>query len=523
MKGQVGQLEHKLEGENKMNMNKEIGFKSLHYSVAEASQWVTVHVKNYTTKDITLGIRTKDDTAVAPDDYEAINEKITVKAENIHAQKIVIKNDEGWEPDEDFFVELYDPETKEIYTGDNASTKITILDDDKPGVLQFRNTSIKVRRSEKKVQVYIDRTNGSDGIATCQIKNEEIGTCVNPAKEFQDFLPFVKTLSFEPGVCEAFIEVDLEQLETTLQGPEEKDDQQSVIFYVKISEPSPAGVHISKRNICQVEIVPDHQEIEEEELAEKQKLIEYFVEQNDDSWSSQFKKAIILQPTINENDEIDYVTGLEAFMHLGSIGWKVLFALVPPFRYGGGWIAFGIALSFIGMVTAVVGEAATMFGCALGMKQSITAITFVALGTSLPDTFASMQAAKESDNADAAVGNVTGSNSVNVFLGLGIPWLIGVIYSQKHASNKMYYLPAGDLSFSVLIFTICSVITIGILLGRKKVSSILFDFSVGWRRIRRKPCRENVVLHCMLFTLVDLRGIFNFTDERDDKKSYLRL
>jgi len=97
-------------------------------------------------------------------------------------------------------------------------------------------------------------------------------------------------------------------------------------------------------------------------------LIEYFVEQNDDSWSSQFKKAIILQPTINENDEIDYVTGLEAFMHFGSIGWKVLFALVPPFRYGGGWIAFGIALSFIGIVTAVVGEAATMFGCALGMK-----------------------------------------------------------------------------------------------------------------------------------------------------------
>jgi len=144
-------LEHKLEGENKMNMNKDIGFKSLHYSVAEASQWVTVHVKNYTTKDITLGIRTKDDTAVAPDDYEAIDEKITVKAENIHAQKIVIKNDEGWEPDEDFFVELYDPETKEIYNGDNASTKITILDDDKPGVLQFRNTSIKVRRSEKKV------------------------------------------------------------------------------------------------------------------------------------------------------------------------------------------------------------------------------------------------------------------------------------------------------------------------------------------------------------------------------------
>ena len=30
--------------------------------------------------------------------------------------------------------------------------------------------------------------------------------------------------------------------------------------------------------------------------------------------------------------------------------------------------------------------------------------------------------------ADNAVGNVTGSNSVNVFMGLGIPWIIASIY-----------------------------------------------------------------------------------------------
>jgi solute carrier family 8 (sodium/calcium exchanger) len=50
------------------------------------------------------------------------------------------------------------------------------------------------------------------------------------------------------------------------------------------------------------------------------------------------------------------------------------------------------------------------------------------LGTSLPDTFASKQAAQESENADSAIGNVTGSNSVNVFLGLGMPWIVATIY-----------------------------------------------------------------------------------------------
>jgi Ca2+/Na+ antiporter len=41
------------------------------------------------------------------------------------------------------------------------------------------------------------------------------------------------------------------------------------------------------------------------------------------------------------------------------------------------------------------------------------------MGTSLPDTFASKIAAKNEKTADNAIGNITGSNSVNVFLGLG--------------------------------------------------------------------------------------------------------
>ncbi|ODM88768.1 Sodium/calcium exchanger 1 [Orchesella cincta] len=66
-------------------------------------------------------------------------------------------------------------------------------------------------------------------------------------------------------------------------------------------------------------------------------------------------------------------------------------------------------------------------------KMAITisnddAITFVALGTSLPDLFASKAAATSEKYADNAVGNVTGSNSVNVFLGLGLPWLMAAIF-----------------------------------------------------------------------------------------------
>jgi len=82
----------------------------------------------------------------------------------------------------------------------------------------------------------------------------------------------------------------------------------------------------------------------------------------------------------------------------------------------------------IGLLTAIVGDLAAIFGCLVGLKDTVTAITFVAMGTSLPDLFASKQAAMMDRTADNSIGNVTGSNSVNVFLGLGLPWLIASIY-----------------------------------------------------------------------------------------------
>ena len=60
----------------------------------------------------------------------------------------------------------------------------------------------------------------------------------------------------------------------------------------------------------------------------------------------------------------------------------------------------------------------------------------MALGTSLPDTFASKIAAVSEKSADNAIGNVTGSNSVNVFLGLGIPWIVASVYHAVQVSHQ---------------------------------------------------------------------------------------
>eukprot|EP00180_Rhodochaete_pulchella_P002206 Plantae.Rhodophyta-Rhodochaete_pulchella.ctg3318.p1 GENE.Plantae.Rhodophyta-Rhodochaete_pulchella.ctg3318~~Plantae.Rhodophyta-Rhodochaete_pulchella.ctg3318.p1 ORF type:complete len:232 (+),score=39.28 Plantae.Rhodophyta-Rhodochaete_pulchella.ctg3318:102-698(+) len=154
-------------------------------------------------------------------------------------------------------------------------------------------------------------------------------------------------------------------------------------------------------------------------------------------------------------------------MHFLTIFWKVIFATVPPTDMAGGWATFVVAIVYIGILTAVIGELAGLFGCVVGLKDSVTAITFVALGTSLPDTFASLQAAKMDDTADAAVGNVTGSNSANVFMGLGIPWCIGAIYHAAKGTVGGYGVPAGSLGFSVTVFTITACVAILIMLVRE--------------------------------------------------------
>ena len=77
-----------------------------------------------------------------------------------------------------------------------------------------------------------------------------------------------------------------------------------------------------------------------------------------------------------------------------------------------------------------------------------------------------MIAAKNSDYADSAVGNVTGSNSVNVFLGLGAPWVMAATYMEGR--GKQFITPPGNLAYSVVIFISCSIIAFIVLALRRK-------------------------------------------------------
>lgn len=95
----------------------------------------------------------------------------------------------------------------------------------------------------------------------------------------------------------------------------------------------------------------------------------------------------------------------------------------------------------------------------------MTAITFVALGTSLPDLFASRTATINEETADAAIGNVTGSNSVNVFLGLGVPWTLSAAYAA--ATGGTFVARSNGIGLSLLTYVGCALVFFSILAVRR--------------------------------------------------------
>mmetsp|Transcript_36809 Transcript_36809/g.103850 ORF Transcript_36809/g.103850 Transcript_36809/m.103850 type:complete len:603 (-) Transcript_36809:276-2084(-) len=178
------------------------------------------------------------------------------------------------------------------------------------------------------------------------------------------------------------------------------------------------------------------------------------------SYIEQFREAV------RPGGEGDTLTGTDCMMHFLTIFWKVIFCVIPPPHLGGGWPCFLVALIVIGAVVVLVGEIAGLFGCVVGLSKGMTAITFVALGTSLPDTFASKVAAVQEDTADAALGNITGSNCVNVFLGIGLPWTIAAIYQRAVLGQDLIAISPGFVE-GVIVFVGCAVICILTLVLRR--------------------------------------------------------
>lgn len=459
-------------------------------------------------KTISVEYRTEDGTANAGSDYEFTEGVVVFKpGETMKEIRVGIIDDDIFEEDENFLIHLSNvkvltSEGEEPEEGESANhvdsvaclgvpstATVTIFDDDHAGIFTFEEPVCHVSESVGIMEVKVLRTSGARGVVMLPYKTLE-GTARGGGEDFED----------THGVLEFQNDEIFKTIKVKIIDDEEYEKNKT--FYIEIGEPRLVesndtkeeqqkeeeaeeepltGKDEEERRIAEMgrPMLGDHVKLEViiEESYEFKNTVDKLIKKTNlallvgtNSWRDQFIEAITVSAGEDDDDEecgeeklpscFDYV------MHFLTVFWKVLFAFVPPTEYWNGWACFVVSICMIGLLTGIIGDLASHFGCTVGLKDSVTAVVFVALGTSVPDTFASKVAAIQDQYADASIGNVTGSNAVNVFLGIGVAWSIAAIY--HNSKGEEFKVDPGTLAFSVTLFTIFAFICIAILMYRRR-------------------------------------------------------
>ena len=109
-----------------------------------------------------------------------------------------------------------------------------------------------------------------------------------------------------------------------------------------------------------------------------------------------------------------------------------------------------VIMGVVGMALIVLGsdvtvDAATALAKMFGMSERFIGLTIVALGTSLPELFTSVIAAKKG-KADIAIGNIVGSNIFNILFVVGTSALITTVpFATNFVVDCLVAIGAGVL------------------------------------------------------------------------------
>ncbi|XP_070762695.1 sodium/calcium exchanger 2b isoform X4 [Enoplosus armatus] len=449
--------------------------------------------------------RTEDGSANAGSDYEYSEGTLVFKPGETRKEiKVGIIDDDIFEEDEHFFVRLLnlrvgDPEGMFESDEVGAAPKgrlveplvatVTILDDDHAGIFTFSERMVRVSESVGTMEVTVVRNSGARGTVILPYHTEsgsaKAGDDYEDARGELEFTNDQTTQTFQVRIIDDEEYEKHENFFIVLEEPRwlKRGISGTFLHYDIIQVGQMSAEEEEARRIAEMgkPILGEHSRLEVviEESYEFKSTVDKLIKKTNlalvigtHSWREQFVEAVTVSAGDGDDDEegreerlpscYDYV------MHFLTVFWKVLFACVPPTEYWNGWACFLVSISVIGLLTAVIGDLASHFGCTVGLRDTVTAVVFVALGTSIPDTFASKVAAIQDQHADASVGNVTGSNAVNVFLGIGVAWSVAAIYWR--IKGKEFKVDPGSLAFSVTLFTIFAFICMGVLLFRRRPS-----------------------------------------------------
>ncbi len=116
-----------------------------------------------------------------------------------------------------------------------------------------------------------------------------------------------------------------------------------------------------------------------------------------------------------------------------------------------------------------------------GIPQLIIGLTIVAMGTSMPEAAVSITAAMQ-QNAGITIGNVVGSNILNIFIILGLTALITNVAIQR--STLFYEIPF--MMFVTVVLMICGITGGKVTFAEGIVLWVLFLVYLGYLFVMSK-------------------------------------
>jgi len=429
----------------------QISFVIPQYSVLESEGSIkipVVRVGDLSGTDF-IDYHTIDGTAEAGDDYEEASGTLKFAPnEDTKFVEVVVIHDDKVEDNEFFAIMLANPAGQSVSIGETRLTSVIIVDVSSPGEFMFIDHHMSVSERAGELRLLVRRVNGCQDRVTVNWSTRSGMAIVG--KEYGErgnMTELSGTLVFENQEVKRHLSIPILDNRRT-------EGHAAADFNILLSNPTNRSQIKSENGKINIRITDDEKYtgIINDILG---LALGSGLDVQTHSWRQQFIDALAFE----DGDTTAMV------MHAVTVPWKIIFACIPPTSYYGGWLTFVCSLTMIGAVTAIIGELATMWGCFMNISDGVVAMTIVALGTSMPDTFASITATQMAEDADAAIGNITGSNSVNVFLGLGLPWLIASIYAE--AKSEVYVVPKGTIATSVLIFSILACLCLGLMIYRE--------------------------------------------------------
>jgi len=175
-------------------------------------------------------------------------------------------------------------------------------------------------------------------------------------------------------------------------------------------------------------------------------------------WSGMKEKDDVMEMVSDEIQHEEQVLkkqkGILAFLE--NITSSVLSRIFPDInKYPNKYVSvFAISILGIIVLSWVLVEVAVLLAHELGIPEVIIALTILAGGTSIPDLLSSLIVAKQG-RGDMAVSNAVGSNIFDIFICLGLPWMLYIMVTGNTMVVSTENLMA---SIFLLFFTVVSLL-----------------------------------------------------------------